>query len=162
MCEVYSDLCLSKYDSCINFFVITSGCQELKIYEIILIWYITKTITNVSYYILLKKKEYLIIHVLYSYFLVITSGGPIIWKVLIGHITKAVTNVLLFIWIALDDILKILGYIYLGGFKGSLIIFLRFRYISIILEVYSVYWSFYRKIEKWEICSLKVENVLRP
>ena len=74
----------------------------------------------------LKKREYLIIHVLYSYFLVITSGGPIIWKVLIGHITKAVTNVLLSIWIALDDILKILGYIYLGGFKGSLIIFLRF------------------------------------
>ena len=107
--------------------IFLSSLVVVKIYEIILIWYIAKTITDVSYYILLKKKrEYLIIHVLYSYFLVITSGGPIIWIVLIGHITKAVTNVLLFIWIALDDILKILGYIYLGGFKGSLIIFLRF------------------------------------
>lgn len=40
----------------------------------------------------------------------------------------------LFIWIAFEDILKILGYIYLGGFMGSLIIFFK------VLGIFQLFW----------------------
>lgn len=44
--------------------------------------------------------------------------------------------------------------------QSILVIYENFKSIFIILEVSMVFWLFYKKTEKGELCSLKVENVL--